>query len=134
MRHTLALPPKFGNVSAPELCDIIAATRCDLSIEARTQADLYCALRDALPELAAGMARELRLSERERVDIWANGVVIEVKLKGKHRAFDVYRQLCRYAEYAEVEAIILATTMTMALPDRIAGKPAYLQSLGRAWL
>jgi hypothetical protein len=129
----LPLPRKLGNVTAPELCEIIAASRCRLSNESQTQADIHAALCARMPALASGVVRELRLSSRDRVDIWANGIVIEVKL-GAARAMDIFRQMSRYAGHDAVEALILATNKAIALPPSINGKPAYVLSLGRAWL
>lgn len=133
MSRVYPLPQKVGYVSALELAEALSEPRCNLSVETRTQADLLAHLRTRYPEMDAAIQREVRLSKTERVDLWVNGIVVEVKLKGC-AAFSVYRQLVRYAEHPAVEAIILATNITMALPDKIEGKPAYLVSLGRAWM
>jgi len=126
------LPRRVGQVSALEIVDVLKRARCNLSSETRTQAELFEHLKRELPAVADAFQREVRLSSKERVDIWINGIVIEVKLDGS--AFSIYRQLVRYAEKPAVEAIILATNKTMCLPDKIEGKPAFTVSLGLGWI
>ncbi|MGH6949490.1 MAG: hypothetical protein ACREH4_01345 [Vitreimonas sp.] len=127
------LPKRVGAVSAREVADILSEVKANLTIETRTQAELYAHLCARLPAMAPAIEREVRLSERDRVDIWVNGIVIEVKLQGASK-FAVYKQIKRYAEDTRVEALILATNLLMALPPKIEGKPAYLVPLGVAWM
>lgn len=125
--------PRLGNVTPQELCAIIAQARCNLSDETKTQADLHKHICDALPGVASGIIREVRLTSRDRVDIWANGVVIEVKLMGA-KVTSIYRQVKRYAEHPEVQAIIVAANKAISLPREIEGKPTFVCNLGKAWL
>lgn len=127
------LPRKVGVISARSLVDVLSTARCNLSHETKTQADLYDHLCANLPaEAVAAIQREVRLSAKDRVDVWVDGVVIEVKLDGS--PFRILDQLVRYAKHDAVEAIILATNKAMCLPKQIEGKPAFTVSLGRAWL
>lgn len=128
------LPQAVGLITARALCDVIGEARCNLSEEVRTQADLFQHLTRRLPELDGHIRREVRLSNAHRIDLMVERIGIEVKLKGRHRAFDIYRQIADYADHPDIDAIILASTVTMCLPDKIAGKPAFHVNLGRAWL
>lgn len=76
---------------------------------------------------------EYRLSETDRVDFYVPpGVVVECKIKGP--ALGVLRQLERYAEHDQVEALILYTSYWMRLPNEINGKPAIVVPAGLGWL
>ncbi|MCA2247582.1 hypothetical protein JF729_07195 [Mycobacterium intracellulare] len=86
---------------------------------------------------AAGLVfeRECRLSERDRPDFLVGGqVVVEVKLKTPRSV--VLRQLGRYAEHGQVEAIVLATTSFSTLRNmrvtihQVPVYPAVLRGVG----
>lgn len=128
-----ALPTKVGYVSAREVCDLLSQVKANLRVESRTQEDLYNHLVASLPNSAKSIERELKLNPRDRVDIWVDGIVVEVKLAPANK-LAVYKQVKRYAEHPRVEAVILATNIMMALPSLIEGKPAFVVSLGRAWM
>lgn len=54
-------------------------------------------------------AREVRLSDRDRIDFLVGGQVgIEVKVDGSYPT--VARQLLRYCEHTQLESIVLVTT------------------------
>jgi len=115
---------------AQEVVRLIGATRCDLSDEKRTQADIATAL------TAAGIpfAREHRFSPGDVVDFLVReSVAVEVKLKHARKK-DVFRQLERYAAHETCQVLVLVTGLHMGLPREILGKPVYVASLGRAWL
>jgi hypothetical protein len=117
-------------VSPSDICRLIGSTRCDLSTEKRTQADIQAALVAA----AIPFEREKRLSDKDIPDFLVEGrIAVEVKLKGSPK-MAIYQQLARYAEHAEAEALVLATNLSMGLPAEIGGKPAFYVSLGGAWL
>lgn len=107
----------------------LRTARLDLSDEKRTQNDLAQAL------TAQGIAfeREVRLSAGDIPDFIVGDVAIEVKLKGA-RKMHVFRQLVRYAKHDRVRSLILATNLTMGLPEQLEGKPVFFVALGRAWL
>jgi hypothetical protein len=108
---------------------LVRAARVDLSSEKRAQADLELVFARARIDFA----REVRLTGSDIVDFMVGGLAIEVKLHGARKK-DVYRQLCRYARHPAVEALVLASNLSMGLPPRIEGKDAYFVKLGEAWL
>ena len=57
---------------------------------------------------------------------------IEVK-KGRPASAELKRQLARYLESDALDAVIVVTQRTTALPDAILGKPVRLVSLNRLW-
>jgi hypothetical protein len=74
---------------------------------------------------AAGIVaeREVRLGPRDRIDLLAGRVGIEVKVKGA--ASDVARQLARYASSDRVDELVLVTTRSShwRVPRTVNGKP-----------
>ena len=79
--------------------------------------------------------REKRLSASDIPDfLMAGGVVVECKMKNKSRKIEIFRQLSRYAEYQGVTSIILATNVSMGLPEQINGKPVFFASVSRGWM
>jgi hypothetical protein len=119
-------------MTATRICRAIASLQVDLTSEKRTQADLAEKLRELLPDLP--FEREKRFGKREVVDFFfVCGIVVEVKLKGARKR-EVWEQLCRYARHDEVKGLILATNLSMGLPEEAEGKPCWYVSLGRAWL
>ncbi len=132
MAAHVAAPPFLAS-----LIGYLGKVRADLVNETATQVAIKRAL------LAAGfeVEHEKRLSKRDRIDFlvacpdFGRGAVgIEVKLKRGTSPVEVFKQVCRYAEHAEVQAIVLDTSIAMTLPPRINGKEARVVSLGRAWL
>lgn len=120
-----------NTVRAPEIIKLLHGSRLDLSSEKHLQAEIEQVF------TAAGIPfeREKRLSDRDIPDfLVAGGIAIECKMRNKARKIDIYKQLCRYAAHAEVNAIVLASNMSMGLPEEINGKPVYVASLSRGWL
>ncbi|MXP24787.1 hypothetical protein GRI39_01840 [Altererythrobacter indicus] len=76
--------------------------------------------------------REVRLSDRNRIDFLCGDVGIECKARAKRR--ELFRQLERYAQEDQISALILLTGTATGLPPEINGKPVYLVSLGRTSL
>ncbi|CAM4113728.1 hypothetical protein VRRI112168_14965 [Vreelandella rituensis] len=76
------------------------------------------------------------MSSRDIIDflIAPEGARIGVELKLKAQRKAIYRQLCRYAEHEEIHALVLLSGTAMTLPETINGKPAYVFSMGTAWL
>lgn len=115
------------------LAGLLADGRFRLTSEALCQADIEAHLRGVLPPECV-VSREHRLSAYDRPDFLVDGrYVVECKIQRAGKAA-AYRQLKRYAAYPQVEALILCTNTAMGLPPVIEGKPAFLVSLGRAWL
>lgn len=111
-----------------QISGLVESTRCNLSDEKKTQAQLELAFVQA----GFTVSREHRLSAQDIADFVIDGVAVEVKIKGQRQA--IFRQLERYAAHDEVQSILLVTAVSMQLPDTINGKPARVASLGRAWL
>ena len=113
-----------------KIVQIIESLRLDLSDEKRLQSDLETALRKA----GLSFAREQALSARDIPDfLLQDGIVIECKLRPAQK-MAVFRQLDRYAHHPEVRGIVLATNLSMTLPETIREKPAVMASLGKGWL
>lgn len=75
---------------------------------------------------------EAPLAPRCRIDFLAEGVGIEVK-KGKPARAAVLRQVTRYLESEQVEALILVSEKEIRLPAQIDGKMVKTLSLSRFW-
>jgi hypothetical protein len=78
--------------------------------------------------------REVHLDKNNIVDFMIDGFAIEIKIRTKVSAMQIYRQLERYCAFPEVEALMLMTSKAMSLPDAINGKPVYVLSLSRTQL
>lgn len=71
--------------------------------------------------------REVRLSERDRIDIFVDPVGIEIKVAGSQT--HPWGQLKRYAEHEAIKALILVSNRAYSLPDEVGGKPLRTVSL-----
>lgn len=112
------------------LITLLRKIRVNLANEKCAQADIETALG------ASGFkfAREVRLSKYDIPDfIIDECIALEVKLRGQRKK-EIYKQLCRYAEHESIKALVLASNVSMGLPEEINGKPVYFVSLGTAWL
>ncbi len=91
------------------LCQVLQ----EASVRYATEAQMHLDLRAALKTAGIAHETELRLSDRNRVDLAvadAGGwIVIEVKVRGKRT--DVERQIARYAIDPAVVAVILVTSV-----------------------
>jgi hypothetical protein len=122
---------QIDNVTAVDIVRFLQRCRLDLSTEKHLQADIERALQaTTLP-----FEREKRLSGSDIPDFLVKGgIVIECKMRNKARKIDIFRQLSRYAAYPEVTAIVLASNVSMGLPQEIDGKPVYAASLSKGWM
>ena len=97
------------------------------------------------PEWAFQASREHRLDEHNRIDFFVRSLVfgetkpfinvgIEVKIGSALAA--VTRQLARYAEFDEIDELLLVTTKAVhhRIPAELNGKPVVLCSLVEAGL
>jgi len=117
--------------SPSELVQILRRCRFDLSTEKRLQSGME----EALRARAISFEREKRLSAQDIPDFLVEGgIIIECKMRDKAKKMAVYAQMCRYTAYPEVTAIVLATNMSMGLPEEIEGKAVYLASLSAGWM
>lgn len=77
--------------------------------------------------------KEYKLGRGSRVDFLTdNGIAIEVK-KGKPNKLKVYEQLMRYAEFEEINGIILIIETSLQIPNIINGKPCQTIGLRKQW-
>ena len=115
---------------ASEIVRLIEAHRFDLSDEKRMQGQLA----EVLSAHRMPFEREKRLSVRDIPDFLVDGgIAIECKMRSA-RKMDVYKQLCRYAEHADVRCLVLVSNLSMGLPPDINGKPIYSAKLSRGWM
>ena len=94
--------------------------------------DLHRLVMDALDAAALPWAHEVKLGPRCRIDLMCGGVGIEIK-RGLLDKTRLLNQLRRYAACEQIEALILVTEKTVALPHAIGGKPVRLVCLNRLW-
>lgn len=83
-------------------------------------------LQDGLALVFPNAKREYSLTPTDRIDFLADGVGIEVKTHGANT--DILRQLHRYAQSEEIDALILLTTISrhkVGLPAEMNGKPVF---------
>lgn len=97
-----------------------------------TEVEMQNAIEELLKEKTIPYFREYSLSKRDRVDFMVGGIAIECKVRGQPMA--VYKQIERYTEHEEVEAVVVFTGRHMGLREHINGKPIYIISAGAAWL
>lgn len=112
-----------------DILRILRTTRVDLSDEKRAQADIAA----ALAATGRDIQREVRLAPGDVIDLMADDIGIEVKLKGARKRA-IWGQLERYAGHDRVSALILASNLAMGVPGEVRGKPLWFVPLGRAWL
>jgi len=87
-----------------------------------SEADLQNGVEIALKGAGVTFERE-RVLGRDRVDFFAQGVAIELKVDGS--LSDVTRQIHRYAQHPEVTAVLLVTTRVLhdRMPATMCEKP-----------
>ena len=121
-------------MTGAEAAQAVADHLCGFKYQWTTEVELQQAIWDVLP--AAFQAdRERALSRRDRpdfiVDVDGCSVAIEVKVAGARNA--VLRQLGRYAEHDQVDAIVLASgrrVLAAGIPEIIHAKPVLAIHLG----
>lgn len=129
--EALAVGQKATPRCVSEIVRLLQRCRFDLSTEKHLQAGIETAF------MAGGIPfeREKHLSSKDIPDFFvAGGIAVECKMRNKARKIAIYQQLCRYAAYSEVTAIILASNVLMGLPPEINGKPIYAVSLSAGWI
>lgn len=116
---------------AHDVVTALCSGRFDLSDEKACQAEIDTWLRDRLPDVE--IQREHRLSSRDIPDFFIAGVVVEVKMNTARPA-SILRQLERYADHDQVQAIVLVTNRAVILRPTVRGKQLLVVPLGRTWL
>ena len=118
------------SILARRIAVLIERTAIDITTELAAQR----AIREALERDGLDVACEVPLNRRDRIDLLAGPVGIEVKIRGGARRA-IFRQLERYAENDEVQALVLASGggWPRAI-DEVKGKPLLFASLSVGWL
>lgn len=121
----------LNDQQARDLVQMLRRCRFDLSSEKRLQAEME----EALRVHGVRFEREKRLSAMDIPDFLVEGgIVVECKMRAKAKKMAVYLQMRRYASYPEVACMVLATNMSMGLPEQIEGKDVYIASLSSGWM
>ena len=120
---------------ASEVARLIAAEIQKMRVPITSERGAHDGIESGLISAGFSVNREVRLCARDRVDLMAGSVAVEVKVKSRQNRREVLKQLERYAEHDEVEAIVLASAAPW--PGSISelnGKPLVVASLTRGWL
>lgn len=94
--------------------------------------DIHAAVARALSDAGLEYEHEYRLGPRRRIDFRVGRIGIEVK-KGRPATSQLVKQLRRYLESDDLDAVIVVAQRVTALPRTIGGKPVCLVSLNRLW-
>lgn len=95
--------------------------------------DLHDLVRASLAEAEIPCAHEVSLAPRCRIDLLCpGGIGIEIK-RGQPDRKRIVMQLTRYAACGQISSLILVTERTVAVPNRIHGKPISCVCLNRLW-
>lgn len=110
--------------------DVVRTARFSFGDEDALQAGIA----DALINAGYAVAREVRLTARDRIDLLVHGGIgIEVKIAGSASA--ARRQLARYAEHESIKELILVTRSARhTAPETLNGKPVTVVNLSGAGL
>ena len=94
--------------------------------------DLHTEVSAALTRAGIAHSHEYRLAPRCRIDFLAGRIGIEVK-KGRPSPSALKKQLARYLQSDELDAVVVVVQQAVNLPATIGGKPVILVSLNRLW-
>ena len=111
------------------VAEALGAIRCSASA---AEEELHAQVAQALGAAGIGVAHEVRLAPRCRIDFMAGGIGIEIKKKRPERA-KLIAQLARYAACQQVRALIVVAPRGVNLPRRIGEKPVTMLALERLW-
>lgn len=118
-----------GDAPVDAVLDVLSAVRITAAREADAQAQIAQALIDA----GIACEREVRLSARDRIDVLAGRIAIEVKTSPTSKQ-SLWRQVQRYAGHESIDAVIVASTLyrnLVGLPPELAGTPIIPVAIGR---
>ena len=96
------------------------------------ETDLHQMVMKRLTDAGMAFVHEANIGPGCRIDYLVEKIGIEIK-KGKPDASAVKKQLMRYAACDGVEAIILLTQRTVAVPKTVLGKPVHVIVLNQLW-
>lgn len=107
---------------------LIKSRRFSLSDEKKLQAEIE----EVFESAGIIHKREFRLDAGSIIDFMVDTTGIEIKIKGSK--LSIFRQIERYAQFNQIERLILVTNVPMGMPELVKGKPVYIVNLSRAWL
>lgn len=108
----------------------LLSKKLDISNEERLQNEIE----DIFIENNINYLREYNLNRHNRIDFYLPDEKIGIEIKIKGSIFKIYEQVERYAEFKEVEKIVLVSSKYVNLPDKIKDKEAHLIHLSEAFL
>lgn len=120
-------------LQADSLAEILHALRGIRAPIQQGEYDLHDLVRASLAEAEIPCAHEVPLAPRCRIDLLClGGIGIEIK-RGQPDRKRIVMQLTRYAACGQISSLILVTERTVAVPNRIHGKPISCVCLNRLW-
>ena len=105
-----------------EQCDKVTAAVQSYRFRFRNEDELQTGIGRVLEQEGIAFERERPLG-RDRVDFFASGIAIEIKVDGSLN--EVTRQIFRYSMHPDVTEIILVTCRMLhnRMPDEMSSKP-----------
>ena len=97
-----------------------------------TENDLHRMVEQRLTEAGIPFVHEARIGPGCRIDYLAGGVGIEIK-NGRPDAKALARQLMRYAESADIHALVVVSPRRVSTPKTVLGKPVHVMILNQLW-
>ena len=94
--------------------------------------EIHDAIAHALQTAGIEYEHEHKLAPGRRIDFACGCIGIEVK-KSRPQTAQLQKQLARYLDGTELEAMIVVLQKPCSLPDRICGKPVHVVALNRLW-
>lgn len=117
------------NAEIQAILNALSAIRISAQPE---EAEIHSAVAQALNAAGIAHIHEYKLAPGQRIDFISGKIGIEVK-KSRPAASQLRRQLTRYLENAELDAMIVVLQKPCALPACICAKPVYVVALNRLW-
>lgn len=113
-----------------DICKAISSIRVTyVGMEYDLQAIVAATLKGA----GVPFQKEYKLGHGNRVDFFADGVVIEIK-KGKPNRTRVMEQIRRYAGFKCVEAVVVVVQSSLQVAiEEVSGKPCKIIGLQKLW-
>jgi DNA-binding LytR/AlgR family response regulator len=114
-------------MNATELVELLEKSR----MRTITEETFQVATAQALTDAGVEFKREHPLSRGDRVDFMVGDIALELKIDGS--STEVLRQLQRYAQHEEVQAIVLLTSRSKLcrMPNSLNNKPLYVALIQR---
>lgn len=113
--------------------DIIeAVSRLRITKRNLEEKEIQNLVEKALKENNIDFEKEKNLAPRNRVDLFIDGIVVEIKKRRPPRT-QVINQLTRYTSLPMVREVVLILERYMDLPEKINGKSVSVVSLNKLW-